>query len=459
MIKNLFTIVFLAGGLLGCGSSSVSSGNDNAPTRDGIIYVSTNDPTNNYIVAMARLSTGELRDMQEIPTNGLGDADDGDFDSQYALRLVDIGTNRYLLAVNAGEHNSSTHTEVTHGNGSISVFSVNKSNGTLTFLDLYDSQGVRPVSVDAFTTNNTTWVIVGNQHSNPFCNVSTATTLTNCGGNNITANLSDSSESRNIVAFQMDSNGALTNPHVLWQFDGLNGGVSQVDVSPDGLTLAATLWGIPHIVPTATITTSEGQSVVSFWNINAGSSTLSLTHKGSFSQAGVSGSIGFEWESNSNHVYATNFNLAPSQDDYSVTVISSTGSFLSSAATEGVNDEACWALRHNDELYTVSFNLNVISAFDVNATNGDLSNYRVYQREDGIPNGDSKDAYAAGGYLYVSGGLRSHRIVHYPIQSDGSLTNSGNPGRFLPNISSGNNDLGTVSESEQAFLGLVGFEF
>ncbi len=91
-------------------------------------------------------------------TGGNGDAAEGDFDTQWALRIV----GDYLLAVNAGGNPV---------NSSISVFKINKVDGRLEqvdqnpatpAMDNMDSRGVRSASIAAKTSGGTTWVAVGN---------------------------------------------------------------------------------------------------------------------------------------------------------------------------------------------------------------------------------------------------------------------------------------------------------
>ena len=85
------------------------------------------------------------------------------FDTEWALRIV----GDYLLAVNAGGNPT---------NGSISVFKVNRNDGSLTqvdqnpatpAIDNMDSRGIRATSIAASTSGGNTWVVVANQHSNP----------------------------------------------------------------------------------------------------------------------------------------------------------------------------------------------------------------------------------------------------------------------------------------------------
>ena len=129
----------------------------------GFLYTSTNADAGNGIIALGRKANGTLTELPGSPylTGGRGDAAKGDSDTQWALRFV----GDYLLAVNAGANPV---------NGSISVFEVNRTDGSLarvdqdpatTAMDNMDSRGIRATSIATAAINGTTWVVVGNQHS------------------------------------------------------------------------------------------------------------------------------------------------------------------------------------------------------------------------------------------------------------------------------------------------------
>ncbi len=467
---TLLLISLLAATLTGCGSSDNGDVGDSSSNNSlGVIYTSTNDPSGNSVIALNRFSDGTLNELQTTFTGGVGDADDGDFDGQWSLRLIDIGARRFLLAVNAGDHEQSG---ITTGNGSITVFEANVTNGRLTRVGVYDSGGVRPVSIAYTTTNNQTWVFIGNQLSNPACTSSTPTTFMECGIN--FTDLATSSQNRNITAFLMDSvSGALSNQQVLKTFSGLNGGVSQLDVKDN--ILAATLWGVPQFgvtSPTLTNNDTTGISTVEFYNIAVSGVTLTLTSRAQYKRAGVSGSIGFEWDRRSSvsddRVFVSNFNLSVERRDQSVSVISvsSTAATLTGfSGTNGDNDEACWVLANNDNIYVASFGGNIVSVFDV-ASDGTLSPRQISGREINIPAGigDNKDMYIAGNYFYLSGALNTHRILTYSLESNGLLSVPRNV--YTPVISRSSTQTETIPAmfstfplTEQAYLGLVGFDF
>jgi len=100
-------------------SAASKKGNDNdnstGNNNRGYIYTSTNSTSGNAIIALARKGDGSVEEINKspYPTGDKGDAAEGDFDTQWALRIV----GEYLLAVNAGANPV---------NGSISVFKITR---------------------------------------------------------------------------------------------------------------------------------------------------------------------------------------------------------------------------------------------------------------------------------------------------------------------------------------------
>ena len=158
----MFTAYLNFGGCNGSGSIAT----------ERFLYTSSNDPDGNSIIVMSIGEDGNLTEIATVPTGGPGDADEGDFDGQYSLHIIP-GTN-YLLAVNAGD--SEDLPGISDGNGSISVFEIDRLTGLLTridqnpstpHIDNIDSGGVRPVSIGSAVIDGMTRVIVGNQYHNP----------------------------------------------------------------------------------------------------------------------------------------------------------------------------------------------------------------------------------------------------------------------------------------------------
>ena len=135
------------------------------------LYTSTNDPGGNIVVVM-KVGNGGIEQTNAYRTRGAGDADDGDFDSQSAMRII----GDYLLVVNAGDARGESG--IRDGHGSVSVFRVMSGGAKLDRVDQdasadgvqnIDSGGIRPVSIDYLHSDGATWILVANQHSNPLC--------------------------------------------------------------------------------------------------------------------------------------------------------------------------------------------------------------------------------------------------------------------------------------------------
>ncbi|MDQ3682903.1 MAG: hypothetical protein M3352_07505, partial [Bacteroidota bacterium] len=91
-MKKLLYLTILTSLLFSCKK-------DDKPGHDfkGFIYTSTNATAGNAIIALGRNSNGTVKELKSSPyaTGAAGDAAEGDFDTQWALRIV----GNYLLAV------------------------------------------------------------------------------------------------------------------------------------------------------------------------------------------------------------------------------------------------------------------------------------------------------------------------------------------------------------------------
>ena len=103
----------------------------------GYLYTTLNGETTNQVIAIERHDDGTLGKQVAYSTRSLGGANRsaggdaaGDFDAQGAVQII----GDYLLAVNAG------------GN-TISVFDLERSDGSLTHAGNVASGGTRPVSI------------------------------------------------------------------------------------------------------------------------------------------------------------------------------------------------------------------------------------------------------------------------------------------------------------------------
>ena len=131
LVAALFLAVF-SGGILFQQSDTEAS--DSTPANNkvvGFLYTSLNGEGENRILSFERFEDGSLGSQTTYSTGSRGGANRaaggdaaGDFDSQGALQMI----GKHLLAVNAG------------GN-TISVFSVNMSDGTLSNLNNVSSRG------------------------------------------------------------------------------------------------------------------------------------------------------------------------------------------------------------------------------------------------------------------------------------------------------------------------------
>lgn len=436
MKRTLFFLLFSAA-LFSCADHQDPTG------YAGFMYTSSNASTGNGIIGLGRNSSGSLTELPGSPyaTGGNGDAAEGDFDTEWALRLV----GDYLLAVNAGGNPT---------NGSISVFKVNRTDGSLVrvdqnpatpAIDNMDSRGIRAASIAASTSGGSTWVVVANQHSNPHYEMTPVKTVGTV----------ETSPLRNLAVFTFDqATGLLQFSRIGATYDsGQFGGPTTVEFNAGGTKLITSTWGVTHIMtpePDPTLQKSGRLYVYSF----AGG-TLSQT--GLYEETGVSGNIGISWSPNGQYIYMSNFNLHSSKEENSLTVHDgTTAAKIQNFATGGRNDEGCWTLvsRDKTKLFVASFAQNVVSVFDIGADNKLTKslNPNFFARGGGIPEGDTKDMYETpGNFLYVLGAFQSHSVSTFKVAANGALSEeSGSPYRVPSSVGK--------TKEQHAFLGLTGFE-
>lgn len=409
----------------------------------GYIYTSTNASSGNAIIAVGRKIDGTLAELPKSPyaTGSTGDAAKGDFDHEWGLRIV----GDYLLAVNAGPNPV---------DGSISVFKINRSDGSLTQVDQntstpgidnMDSKGGRPVTMGVKVINGTTWILVGNQYNNPNYQKTPAQQF---GFPVVTTPL------RNVAVFKFDpSSGLLQFQNIGATYaDGTNGGPCTVEFNAAGTKVAVSTWGIPHFdTPDADLSLQKpGRMYV--YNFSAGA----LTQTGMFEETGISGNIGISWSPNDKYIYLANFNLHSSKEDNSLTVHDGvTAAKIQNFGTSSRNDEACWTWVSLDKrkLYVASFTANDVSVFDIGADGKlsvSLSPNFVHRR--GVPPQDTKDMHEAGSFLFVSGAFHTHTIsTFYRNATSGALTEIPSSPYAIPSSVGKTND-------QQAFIGLTGFD-
>ena len=423
---------------------------------------------------------GSLEQAETYATSSIGDSDEGDFDGQSSIRIID----NFLLVVNAGENFANQH-------GSISVFSINDA-GLLTQIDQtpsdpstmnIDSGGIRPVSIDYLTSGGDTFVIVANQHSNPLCltaDAAASNTFTACTDqyNNLLDSSTNprftNSDDRNIAIFNMNDGGVLT-PQSSTPIAAIYnapdyGGPSQVSFSPSQTnpTVAVTLWGVPHFSAIAN-ENLQMPSRTYLYDVSISNGNMLLSNERFYQQTGISGSIGFSYSSDSNFIYVANFNIGDSVPDYSVTALDTNDTstvFISSAAgnsqatghatVPGLGVEACWTwlTADNSLLLVPSFTANTLSTFSVD--NSNLTHREsLVRRGTNIP--DTKDVFVTGNgrFVYVLGALETHTISVYDYDAANALLNEQSTSPYPIPFSrpSGVN----LAATEHAYLGLAGW--
>lgn len=415
------------------------------PGKDfsGYIYTSTNSTSGNAIIALGRNSDGTVKELKGSPysTGDVGDAAEGDFDTQWALRIV----GDYLLAVNAGANPV---------NGSISVFKINKKNGSLSqvdqdpstpAMDNMDSHGVRSASIASKSMGGTTWIVVGNQFANPNYQMDPPQAF-----GTIMA-----TDARNLAVFTFDaSSGVLEFKRIGATYnEGTYGGPTTVEFNSDGSKIAVSTWGVPHFATMDADLKLQRPGRLYIYDFSDGN----LTQTGKFEEEGISGNIGFSWSPNDKYIYLSNFNLHSSKEKNSLTVHDgTTAAKVQNFATAGRNDEGCWTWVSLDKqhLYVASFGENVVSVFDIKS-DGKIAKTldpNFFTRRGGLPMGDTKDMHETpDGYLYVAGAFQSHTITTYKKASDGALSEvSGSPYAVPSSVGK--------TKEQHAYLGLTGFE-
>lgn len=428
--------------------------NDHVPNSNnilGYIYTTTNGEGMNHVVKFSRYANGSLSNETAYPTNSNGGANvsaggdaHGDFDAQGAIQII----GNYLLNVNAG------------GN-QVSVFSLDRSSGNLTFKSNTSSGGTRPVSI-AYTkkagSSDEYWVVVGNQWNNP--NVQkdgkNIERYPNNAFHNQDLTLADATDNeRNIQLFSFNSaSGTLNSIKQLDQYVRENGGPTTVSFSDDGTKLAVSTWGISHFSTMNTSLDEQHPSRVYLYDFANGD----ISNRRYFEEEGIAGTIGFSWAKSSNaRLYVSNFNLIPAKSDNSLTILADDGSSVTKSANyevttaSGIN-EACWTALNPDgnKLYVASFATNLISTFSLSGSSVSLTSSEA--RSGLAPAGDSKDIYITpdNKYLYNLGAFQSYSINRFNITGNSVNYKSQT---FLATAASGAGTPGKYN-----FLGLTGFD-
>lgn len=430
----------------GCSSNNSSpepvdpgSGDDTTevPTRTQFLYTQTNDARGNQVVGFSVNEDGDLVEMGAYETGSVGDADEGDFDSQSSVRVYE----EFLLVANPGD--ASGESGIADGNSAITLFAINE-DGSLERVDQdpdvdgtqnADSQGVRAVSIDFYTEGDTTWVAVANQGANRVCvSPEVNGSLATCSdqfGNTLGDLLADESPVADIQLFSLSESGVLTYETEIVTFAANRGGPSQVAFSPDGTNLSATLLGIPHLSFPAD-PANQQPSRTYLWDFDDTEGTVS--NERFFEHPGIAGSIGFGWSPNSDFLYVSSATLDAGALEANVVALDSndTDSVFTSdgnsvwsgagAVPTDVRPAACWVWVNEaaNRVYTVGFLTNTISTFETDGAA--MTHLQTVYRQD-INLEDAKDLVfsADGKYAYVLGAFFSHTISTFELNTDGTL--------------------------------------
>lgn len=453
-MKSKFSMLCLAalGGLLtfsSCHKGNYPPGGNNVVV--GYLYTTTNGEGVNKVVRFSRHLDGSLSDEKSYSTNSKGGANvaaageaHGDFDAQGGVQII----GDYLLNVNAGGNN-------------ISVFSLDKKTGDLSFKNNVSSGGTRPVSIGYTKKNSSSdeyWVIVGNQWNNPAI-LKDGDSIERFPNNEFymhdLTQPDPTDNERNIQLFTFNTTtGALTNIRQLDKYDRENGGPTTVRFSNDGMKLAVATWGIANFITMHPSLQEQRPSRVYVYDFANGT----VSNRRYFEEQGIAGTIGFSWEKTGNStLYVSNFNLIATKRDNSVTVLSDNGSTVSkignyaSTSPNGIN-QSCWTEMNADgtKLYVTSFFTNLVSTFEVN---GSALNFEGSEKRGGLaPAGDSKELWLSpdGKYLYNTGALSSFSINLFDVTGNSLRYRSQT---ILKTTADGKGIMGKYN-----FLGLKGFD-
>ena len=476
-LKNIMALLASAIILVGCGSDDQSNVNNqnnaNTPKRPPIdtryLFAQTNDPRGNQVVSFSVDEEGAPTESRAFSTGSVGDADEGDFNSQSALRVY----NNYLLVANPGD--AENESGITDGNSAITVFRV-LNNGYLSRIDQrsdidgvqnIDSMGKRAVSIDWFETDNKIWVVVANQHSTRVCiTPQPGGTLADCidqYGQSL-SDLTTSEEPAASLQLFSFSAGVLTYERELVSFPANIGGPSQVSISPDGTKIATALFGIPHLdFPSDARFQKPSRTYI--WDFD--SEKGSIKQPRYFEHPGIGGSIGFAWDPDSRYVYVSSAtldagtleaNLVALDSEDIDAVFTSDGNSVwsgSGAVPSDVRPEACWVWINQaaDRIYTVAFQTNTITTFTVDGA--DLAPRQTVSRM-GVDVADAKDIVfsADGKFAYVLGAYQTYTLSTFDVAEDGSLMEQ-NTSPLLIQASRPNGE--PLLPSTHAYQGLTAF--
>ena len=432
--------------IIGCDTDS-NSGNKPKPPIEPTdetqyIYISTNDIDGNQVVGFSIDDEGGLTEFDApFDTGGYGDAEDGDFDAQGAIRII----GDHLLVVNPGE--TMDDPSINEGNGSISVFEINPDNGQLTRIDQndkvsgiqnIDSGGVRPVSLDFTVINDKTWVVVGNMQDGPLCvNPSSSNDLETCTDQyhrSLSEYLNDNADQqRSINLFQFE-NGKLTFVSNIDNYTPKVSGAAQVSFSPDRTKLAVTTLGIGYDAFASEELQLQTPSHTFIYDIaTTDNGNLSFNNRRYFANPKIAFSIGFSWSPDSRFLFVSNAILQSDATSAQVMTLdtqdmknvftSDKHSIPTATGTISINDDeaTCWTWITPDgkRLYAIAANTNVIASFQI-SDEGALTLEHTTQRQGAfIP--ESTDVFVTANQknMYVVANVGTFSIATFDIDENG----------------------------------------
>ena len=388
----------------------------------GYLYTTTNGQRSNEVVRLARYADGTVGDEKTYSTKVQGGANPqapafGDYDAQGQTQVV----GHHLLTADVGAN-------------MVSVFAIDRPTGDLRFVANVPAHGKRPVSITSTPIVGKPgkyWIALGNQWDQPAILYSGAklTRLPNNAFFDTDLRKPDASDAeRTIVLYELDdSSGALTYVRTLDHFPRENGGVSELSFSPDGHKLAVTTWGVPHFLTEHPDRKEIRPSRVYVYDFANGN----VSHRRFFEEAGIAGSVGFDWGPHANLLYVTNFSVIDAKSDNGLTLlrddqdkITKIAHFATGQTNPKDVDEACWSVLSpgKDKLYVVSYASNVITPFKLDKATGQvLGRLPLITRGSGYaPPNDSKDAVISsdGKHMYWLGAFQSYSINLYDLSAD-----------------------------------------
>jgi WD40 repeat protein len=333
----------------------------------------------------------------------------------------------FLLTANVGAH-------------SISILKIDRPSGELTLIANVNSYGQKPVTISSTPVvgqPGAFWVAVGNQWDQP-------TVI--YGGSKLERLPSDeflqgdltkphpSDNDRTVELYRLDREGSLKHVRRLDYYPRENGGAAQISFSPDGKKLAVSTWGIPHFLTDDPKLEEMHPSRVYLYDFEDGA----VSRRRHFEEAGISGSVGFEWGPRAEMLYVTNFSIVNAKGDNGLTVLKDERDRITKVAHYPTGrtdpkdiDEACWSSLSpkKDMLYVVSYVTNMITPFKLDPNSGEvIGRMPLITRDKGYaPPSDSKDVTISsdGRHMYWLGSFQSYSINLLDLESDGTATYRG----------------------------------